>query len=700
VLRADPTLETVRSSGARTLAAVPAPAQLPAAVANFTGRDEYLKQLDALVTDPRTVNAVVVTAIGGTAGVGKTALAVHWAHRVADRFGDGQLYVNLRGFDPSGSAMEPAEAIRAFLDALTVPPERIPAGPAAQAGLYRSLLAGKRMLIVLDNARDAEQVRPLLPGSPGCLVVVTSRAQLAGLVATDGAHPLTLDLLTPAEAHDLLAHRLGADRLAAEPDAVGEIITGCAGLPLALTIVAARAVYSPFGLTTIAAELRDAQGGLDPFDSGDPATDVRAVFSWSYRTLSDDAARLFRLLGVHPGPDVSTPAAASLAGTSPDQIRPLLAELTRTHLIREHRPGRYGFHDLLRAYATEQTHRHDTDGERHAATHRLLDHYLHTAYTADRLLHPVRDPITPVPPQPGVSPETPADHRQALAWFTTEHPVLLAAVDHAANTGFDTHTWQLAWTLANFLDRRGYWPDQAATLHAAVAAARRLADPAAQARGHRDLAYAYLRLGRYDDAHTELRCALDLYDQTGDQVGQARTHLIVALLRGRQGRHAEALHHARQALDLSRAAGHRAGQARALNDVGWAHAQLGDHQQALTACQQALPLHQELGNRAGQAATWDSLGYAHHHLGHHTQAITSYQHALDLLRDLGERYNEADTLTHLGDTYRAAGDPDAARDAWQQALTILDELHHPDADQVRTKLHHLNHPTGATEPDH
>jgi DNA-binding SARP family transcriptional activator/Tfp pilus assembly protein PilF len=690
VLRADPILDPVPPAARSTPTAAPVPAQLPADVPDFTGRDEHLKQLHKLATDPGTVNTVVVTAISGTAGVGKTALAVHWAHQIRDRFGDGQLYVNLRGFDPSGSVMEPAEAIRGLLDALAVPPERIPGSLAAQIGLYRSLLTGRRMLVMLDNARDAEQVRPLLPGAPGCLVVVTSRVQLPGLV-TAGARPLTLDLLTPAEARDLLARRLGADRLADEPDAVDEIITRCARLPLALTVVAARAAYSPsFRLATIAAELRHTLGGLDAFDSGDAATDIRAVFSWSYHALSPDAARLFRLLGVHPGPDISTPAAASLAGTPPEQARSLLAELTRAHLITEHRPGRYAFHDLMRAYATEQTHTQDPAEQRRAATVRLLDHYVHTAHTADRLLHPVRDPITPAPPRPGVSPETLAGHRQAVAWFTTEHPVLLVAVDHAANTGFDTHTWQLAWTLANFLDRRGYWADQAATAQAALAAARRLADPTAQGYAHRYLARAYTQLGRHDDAHTHLQHSLDLSAQAGDQIRQAHTHRHLALVWARQGRHSEALHHARQALDLYRAVGHQQGQAEALNAVGWYHAQLGDHQQALAHCQQALTLYQELGDRNGEAGTWDSLGYAHHHLGHHQQAIAYYQRALDLRRDLGVRYFEAETLTHLGDTHHAAGNPVAARVAWHQALTILADLDHPDADQVRTKLAGLN----------
>jgi tetratricopeptide (TPR) repeat protein len=664
------------------------PRHLPAAVAHFAGRSGELAVLTGLLRGRAgTGGTVVISAIGGTAGVGKTALAVYWAHHVAGEFPDGQLYVNLRGFDPGGQVMDPAEAVRRFLDALGVPAERIPVDLDAQAALYRSQLAGRRVLVVLDNARDTAQVRPLLPGAPGCLVLVTSRNQLSGLVAADGAHPITLDLLTLDEAGQLLAHRLGPDRTAAEPDAIAEIITMCARLPLALAIVAARAATHPhLSLHTLAGELREAGGRLDTLTTDDPYTDVRAVFSWSYRALNPEAARLFRLLGLHPGPDISVAAAASLAALPIDQVRTRVAELARANLLVEPVSGRYAFHDLLRAYAAERAHTVDSDERRHAATGRVLDHYLHTAYAAARLLDPFRDPITLTSPRPGVTPERPADHEQALAWFTAEHPVLLAAVDHDAATGFDTHTWQLAWTLYDFLNRRGHWHDWAAVQQAAVAAAGRLADPAVQARAHRFLAGAYIGLGRVEDAHTQLRHALDLYRRAGDQAGQAHTHHNLGHLWDGQGRPGEALDHARQALDLYRAAGDRRGQADALNSVGWCHSQLGDHRQALTCCQQALTLLQELDDRFGQSAAWDSLGYAHHHLGHHTQAITCYQHALDLVRDLGDRYYEATTLTHLGDTHHATGDLDAAQTAWRQALTILDQLDHSDAEQVRTKL--------------
>jgi tetratricopeptide (TPR) repeat protein len=346
-------------------------------------------------------------------------------------------------------------------------------------------------------------------------------------------------------------------------------------------------------------------------------------------------------------------------------------------------------HDLLRAYAAHLTHTEDSEDQRHTATYRLLDHYLHSAYAANRLLQPTRDPITLTPPQPGVTFEHPVDYQRALDWFTTEYPVLLAVVDHAGVAGVDTYTWQLVWTLTTFLHRQGHWQDQATTSRAALAAARRLADPTAQTRAHRGLAYAYTRLGRLDDAHTQLSHALDLATRA-DPTEQAHTHQTLAVLWARRGDPAQGLDHAQHSLDLFEAAGNQAGQADALNSVGWLHALLGHHQQALTYCQRALTLHEDLGYRGGQATTWDSLGYAHHHLGHHTEAVTCYRNAIDMYRNLGNRWEEADTLTRLGDSHHGAGDPTAARHAYQEALTILDDLDHPDADSVRTKLANLD----------
>jgi tetratricopeptide (TPR) repeat protein len=690
ILRQDPVLEAPAPSAivASLPPAVPLPAQLPASITAFAGRDDELACLDKLVADgsSATPSAVIVSAVSGTAGVGKTALAVHWAHRVAPQFPDGQLYVNLRGFDPCCPALGPGEAVRGFLDAFGVPAARMPAGLSAQAGLYRSLLAGKRVLVVLDNARDAEQVRPLLPGSPGCLAIVTSRNHLGGLVATEGAYLLTLDLFTSAEARDLLACRLGADRLASEPGATDEIITGCARLPLALAIAAARAAVHPgFPLAALAAELREASVALNAFPGDDAATDVRAVFSWSYRTLSTGAARLFRLLGLHPGPDITALAAASLAGIAPGQASALLPELARAHLLTEHTPGRYAFHDLLRAYAAEQARACESDDARRTAIHRLIDHYLRTAETAAVGLKPDWDPTATAPPRPGVTRVEVVGYQQALAWFTAERPVLLAMIALAAG-GFDAYAWQLASALTTFLDLQGHWHDQKVAQATALAAARRQGNRTGQAAAYRGLGLAYAGFKQFDDARTQYLLALDLFSELGNHIGQAQTHLSLAWLAGTQGRHEEALGHSRQSLRHYQTEGRRAGQARALNNIGWHLAEQNDYDQALSYCQQALTIVRELGDLNSQAHTCDSLGYIYHRLGRHQQATTCYQQALDLFRATGDPYGEATCLGYLGDRHDAAGETSAARQAWTHALDILNQLDHPDADQVRARL--------------
>jgi tetratricopeptide (TPR) repeat protein len=527
----------------------------------------------------------------------------------------------------------------------------------------------------------------LLPGAPGCLVLVTSRSQLAGLVATDGAYPIALDLLSPDEARELLARRIGAARTAAHPEAVAEIVTRCAQLPLALAIVAARAATNPqVPLPVLARELGDTRDRLGALTADDPATDLRAVFSWSYRTLTPEAARLFRLLGSHPGPDISAPAAASLAGLPVELVLPLLLELVQAHLISEHSLGRYAFHDLLHTYAAEQAKNTDQDADRLAAARRTLDHYLHTGHAAALLVNPHRDPIELGAPEPGTTPAPVVDHQEALAWFDAERGVLVAAAWSMAATGADRHVWQLAWTMAEFLDRRGHWQDWTATQRAAIAAAGRLGDHAAQAFAHRSVARSYRRLGQLEDAYTHYQHALGLSQHTGDLVGQAHTHMNIGMVRTRQGRHTESLDHVQRALGLYEVACHRVGQAAALNNLGWLHAQLGEYQSALAACKQSLALHQELGNEHGEADAWDSLGYVQHQLNDHAEATTCYRRALDRYRALGDRYWEANTLTHLGDTYTAAGEVDAAQQAWEQALSILDELDHPTAGELRAKL--------------
>ena len=675
ILRHDPEL-AVRAQAAQV------PAQLPAGARAFAGRRADLAALDAMLAE--TGGAAAVATISGGAGFGKTSLAVFWARRVAERFPDGQLYADLRGFDPAGAPLDPADALRGFLEAFGIPATRIPADVDARAALYRSIVDTRRVLVVLDNARDAQQIRPLLPGAPGCVAVVTSRDQLLPLVATEAAQPLILELPDAADARELLARRLGAARVAAEPAAVDDIVARCARLPLALSIVAARAAARPsFPLAAIADELRESGGGLDAFNAGDASTDVRFVFSWSYRALSAGAARLLGLLGLHAGPDIGRPAAASLAGLPGSRVRPLLDELVQASLLAEHVPGRYAFHDLLRAYAAELAVEHED------ARRRLYDHYLHSAQaTARRLYGPWCDlPLDP--PAPGVTPEDPTGIAAANAWFRTEHQVLIAVVNAAAGTGFEAHAWRLAWTMTLSLDSRNLWHEFDQLMEVAHAAATRIADPAGLAYSQQGLGRADAALGRYAEAAAHLKDAEQRFARLGDEAAEGGVHIVHGFLHYRTGTFAAAVDEARRALELFRAAGHLSGQAMALNNLGNGLTELGDYQQALLYCVQAVDLHAQLGALHGRAACWDSLGYVRYRLGQHAEALICYQRAVDLCREAEDRLNEAGSLSRIGDTYEAMGDTSAAAGAWRGALTVLDGLGYPEVEELRTKLHRL-----------
>lgn len=669
------------------------PRQLPAAASYFVGRSGELKTLSALLDrSPDGPGAVAVSVISGTAGVGKTALALQWAHQVTQRFPDGQLYADLRGFSPAGSPASAGEALRGFLDAFGVPPGQIPATLDALTGLYRSLLYGRSVLVVLDNARDAAQVRPLLPGGPGCAAVVTSRSNLAGLVAADGAQPLMLDVLTDSESRELLERRLGAERLAGEEAAAARLTTLCARLPLALSITAARAAAHPQArLAVLAAELDGAAASLEELnalDTGDAATSIRAALSWSYASLGADAARMFRLLAVHPGPDIAPPAAASLAGIRRQQAAEMLRTLTCASLLTEPVPGRFGFHDLLRSYAAELARAAQDIGEQRAAFHRLLDHYVQTASAAAELSQHYRDPLTLRPPRPGSSPERLADDEEALTWFTAEHENMRALIARAAADGFDAYAWQIACTLTPFISRSGRWhqPEWTTILTTALAAAEHHGDVNGQARLHWETGLVRIRLGRYDEALSHLSLALGLYRKLGDIPGQAHVHLGLAQIFDRQQRVTDAVRHAERALGQYRQAGNHLGEAEALNDAGWYAAKSGDLQHALGYCQEALEKHQGVGSRPLQANTLDSVGYIHHQMGHYPGAIAAFHHSLRLLRGLGDVTHEAVVLTHLGDTLLATGDLAGAREAWSEALAILVDIRDPKADEVRAKL--------------
>ncbi|MFD5827597.1 BTAD domain-containing putative transcriptional regulator [Lentzea sp. NPDC060358] len=667
------------------------PRQLPAGPRWLVGRDEQLAQLGQALAARETgqmagAGTPVVVVVDGMAGIGKTALALTFAHQVSDRFPDGQLYLNLRGFGPADTPMATGEAVRTCLDALAVAVDDIPTSLQAQAGLYRSLIANRRMLVVLDNAADAEQVRPLLPASPASMVIITSRRRLESLVATDGAIPLALEVLNAAQAYALLEAGMGAARLAAEPDEVDELIARCAGLPLALRIVLARALTRPgFALAALVSTLRAAQDRLGSFDGGDPVTNLRVVFSWSYRDLPADTAWVFRSLAVHPGPEMSESSTASTSGLSRPATRAALAELVQLHLLQERAPGRFSLHDLIRLYAVDHLHG-DGDEVIGRARQRLADHYLHSAHRAAMLLYPSRDPITIAAPLPGVCLDEFAGELEARAWFGTEHAVLLAVLHDAARHGLHAHAWQIPWSMVDYLDWGGHWRDYIATQQIALDASAALGDLNGQIRAHRGLGRAHLRLGDIETARGFLTRSLQLSRQSNDPLGEAQTHLILAWMHEQDSDFRSALGHAEQALEGMRAGHDGRGVANALNTVGWYHTLLGQHSTALRYCGQALEQHEQLDDPQGHADTWDSLGHAHRGLQDLPQAITCYTRAVELYRTIQHGYDEATTQASLAETLLLSGDKDRARAAWEHALTLLAPLDPDEADAIRSRL--------------
>nr|MDT0658495.1 BTAD domain-containing putative transcriptional regulator [Micromonospora sp. DSM 115978] len=667
----------------------PTPRQLPADVAGFTGRREHLKRLDELLpAHDHRVTSVVISTITGMAGIGKTALAVHWGHRVSDRFPDGQLYVDLRGHAP-GEAVRPIDALAQFLASLGVPAGEIPTEGSAAAARYRSLLAGRRVLVLLDNAVDPAQIRPLLPASPGCLVLVTSRDRLSGLVARDGARRLSLDVLGADEAQLLLERILGGERTAAEPAATAELARVCFHLPLALRIAGAILLDHPGRrIQDLVVELR--HDALSVLDADDEQYGVRATFALSYQALTADARRLFRLAGLAPVPDLTAEAAAALVDTTAPMAGRLLERLARAHLSTERGAGRYTSHDLLRQYAADRSHAEDTGAERQSALRRLFDWYLQGADAAAKVVYPDRLRL-PVPPS-GIHGPTFSTDAAALAWIDAERTNLVAAIVHAAEHGPRPTAWLLADTLRSYFLLRVHMVDLARATQAALRAAEAEGDLRAQAITLLSLSNIEHRQLRYPAAIAHSTTALDLAERTGWAQGQATALGVLATVYRDAGKIEEAAGVYGRALVLYRREDSRGGEALTLNHLARTYWYLGQFPEALESARQAVTLRREAGSREGEAAALDTLGEICHAAGLLDEAHQHLSQALTLTREIGDRGVEAYTLRDLAEVHRDRGEHrealDLAHAAVAQARLLGDIRIEMDALNTLAAVHH------------
>ncbi|MFC4852648.1 AfsR/SARP family transcriptional regulator [Actinophytocola glycyrrhizae] len=641
------------------------PAQLPADVRGFTGRDAELSELDGmLATEP----PMVIAAVAGTPGVGKTALAVHWAHRVRDRFPDGQLYVDLRGYGPD-EPLSAADALAGFLRALGLDGAAIPDDLAERAARFRSLVDQRRLLVLLDNARSVDQVRPLLPGSATGFTLVTSRDSLAGLVAREGAHRIGLNRLPIADAVRLLHGLLGA-RAEAEPAAVGTLVERCARLPLTLRI-AAELVRSRPGraIGELAGELASQQDTLDLLDiDGDPYTAVRAVFSWSYRRLDPAAARVFRLLGVHPGHDVDVTAVAAMTGTGRQETRRALAALVRAHLVDQAPGGRYRPHDLLRVYAAELAEADDTA----APLTRLLDHYLATACAAMDVIAPHERARRPV--VTAAATRTFDDYQAAFGWLDTERANLFAATLHAAPAyvvGMSDALWR-------YLHLGGY-DDDALTLHTrALVAAESLGDAAMEANARRTLANATFRAGHVPPALAHLQRARELYQQVGDRSLEAAAWNNIGIMHWRQGDLAKAIGCFRHTERLYTEIGGTGLRAPAMNNLARLLCMLGQYDEAYEQFERGLENARASGNRASVTSALCGLARVHLATANHSEALGRATTALTTAQDTGYRVLAGTATRLIGAAHRGLGEHETAVRHLDAAIRIARMVGEPD----------------------
>ncbi|MBE1876862.1 AfsR/SARP family transcriptional regulator [Myceligenerans pegani] len=667
------------------------PRQLPLGTMAFSGREEALATLDAMLGGRGPAPRVAV--LDGPGGVGKTTTALHWAHRVAGQFPDGQLYANLRGFDAASAPVPAGTVARVFLEALGVAKGRIPASEDAQLARYRGIVAGRRMLVVLDNARDANQVRPLLPGSGSTVCVVTSRTSLTGLADAEGTRRISLGALTASEGLDLLAARVGGERSAAERDAALRIVERCAGLPLAIVIAAARVLARPtFPMSAVAAELGDGGARLDTLGEDDAAADVRSVFATSYRALSPRAARMFRLLGIHPGPDISAEATVPLLGDSEDAARRAMAELVRVNLVAEHVPGRYAMHDLVAEYARERAQEDEPEPGRGTAIRRTVEWHIGVALALYGKAWPERQ----VPDFVAVPGDVEAPGVEPPAWFHHEWHVLIPMIETARAHGLYSESLSLIFVadahFRNFGEPSRDW-------RRVLAAVR---DSAVRAGDRRAEAWITDKLAslsvteRGEDPETEalLRRTAELYSGLDDPLGLAFVHNEYAIALVDWGRADEAVGHAELSLLNRRRTGRSALIANGLNILAWSLANSGDFEAARSHGEQALDVARGTADPAMEPAPavepsiWDTLGFVHAGLGDMNRAIECYHEAIDRKRADSSRLTLAGSLRRLAQALARVGRWVDAREALDESLRLHVELGLADAGEIREELAH------------
>jgi tetratricopeptide (TPR) repeat protein/transcriptional regulator with XRE-family HTH domain len=657
---------------ARAGSAAAASRTLPRDIAAFTGRAGELERLTAGLAGAAPGGGVVgICAIGGMAGIGKTTLAVHAAHRLAGRFPDGQLFLPLHGHTPGQRPVDPADALASLLLAAGVAAQAIPAGVDARAGLWRDFLAGKKVLLVLDDAAGHEQVGPLLPGTAGSLVLITSRRRLAAL---DDAAVLSLDTLPPEEAAVLLARLAGRPDLSPGDAGMGEITRLCGYLPLAIGMLGRQLAHHPsWAPAGLAADLAAAADGRLELMAAENLS-VAAAFDLSYRDLAAGQRRLFRRLGLHPGPDIDAYAAAALDDISLAAARRGLEALYGQHLITEPARGRYRLHDLLREHARALAAAADP-AARDAATSRLLDYYLHTARAAGQHIPGWFTPEGPPPPgRPPASAPPVSTPRQAAAWLEAERANLHAAVGYAAATGRSLHAMLIPAAMAGFLNARGHWDQGLVLNQAALAAARQAGDRPGQARALLLLGFTQAMPEDLPAAAASAARALELYRDLGDRAGQAAALTATGTLGVVTDDYPAAAAALRQSLELFRDLGHRRGEAEALNELGQVHRYTGDYPAAAACHRQALELYRGLGHKRGQGYALLGLGAAQRLAGDYPAAAAALRQALELFRDIGDPLWQASILTELAAVQRLTGDYPAAAASSRQALSLFRDL--------------------------